>query len=170
LAFKFERVGLATTEHDDLGRAGDHTKAREDGRLNLCCSFEFRRDASVHLLITELRCANLFQCGASPHFVSAWPYLLTYLSRAGYSLERSHHGFENHPSYHIHRHEPSVHCKRSRRYRWREERGAAGELAAAPVGAVVGGALGAPVGAVDGILGVEKRLRFRQYVACKHHP
>jgi hypothetical protein len=51
-----------------------------------------------------------------------------------------------------------------------EERGAAGELAAAPVGAVVGGALGAPVGAVDGILGVEKRLRFRQYVACKHHP
>jgi hypothetical protein len=51
-----------------------------------------------------------------------------------------------------------------------EERGARGELAATPVAAVVVGARGAPVGIVDGILGVEERLRFREYLACKHHP
>jgi hypothetical protein len=51
-----------------------------------------------------------------------------------------------------------------------EERGASGELAAAPVGAVVGDAPGAPARTVDGILGVEERLRFREYAACKHHP
>jgi hypothetical protein len=42
-----------------------------------------------------------------------------------------------------------------------EDRGAAGELAAAPVGAVV---------EAHSVRPVEERLRFREYVACKHHP
>ncbi len=49
-----------------------------------------------------------------------------------------------------------------------EEGAAAGNRAAGPVGAVVGGAIGA---ATDGgILGVEERPRFREYVIREHHP
>ncbi len=51
-----------------------------------------------------------------------------------------------------------------------EEGAAAGNRAAGPVGAVVGGAIGAATGTVGGILGVEDRPRFREYVVREHHP
>lgn len=45
------------------------------------------------------------------------------------------------------------------------ERGAQdGADAAGPVGAIVGGAVGAATGTVGGILGIDDRPRFRQYV------
>jgi hypothetical protein len=51
-----------------------------------------------------------------------------------------------------------------------EEGAAAGDRAAGPLGAIVGGAVGAATGTVGGILGVEERPRFREYVIREHHP
>jgi hypothetical protein len=51
-----------------------------------------------------------------------------------------------------------------------EEGAAAGERAAGPLGAIVGGTIGAATGTVGGILGVEERPRFREYVIREHHP
>jgi hypothetical protein len=51
------------------------------------------------------------------------------------------------------------------------ERGAAqGDHDAGPIGAVVGGAVGAVTGTVGGILGVEDRPRFREYVVRERVP
>jgi hypothetical protein len=51
------------------------------------------------------------------------------------------------------------------------ERGAAaGGAAAGPVGAAVGGAVGAVTGGVAGVLGVDERPRFREYVVREHVP
>lgn len=43
-----------------------------------------------------------------------------------------------------------------------------GNRDAGPVGAVVGGAVGAVTGGVAGVLGVDQKLRFRDYVAHEH--
>jgi hypothetical protein len=51
-----------------------------------------------------------------------------------------------------------------------EEGAAAGERAAGPVGAIVGGTVGAATGTVGGLLGVEERPRFREYVIREHRP
>src|SRR5215471_20469212 len=51
-----------------------------------------------------------------------------------------------------------------------EEGAAAGGRAAGPLGAIVGGTVGAATGTVGGILGVEDRPRFREYVIREHHP
>ena len=45
-----------------------------------------------------------------------------------------------------------------------------GERAAGPVGAVVGGVIGGVVGGVSGVLGVDQRPRFREYVVREHRP
>ena len=45
----------------------------------------------------------------------------------------------------------------------------AGDRAAGPVGAVVGGVVGAVGGGVAGLLGVDQRPRFREYVVHQHH-
>jgi hypothetical protein len=45
-----------------------------------------------------------------------------------------------------------------------------GERAAGPVGAVVGGVIGGVVGGVTGILGVDTRPRFHEYVVREHRP
>jgi hypothetical protein len=51
------------------------------------------------------------------------------------------------------------------------ERGAAeGGAAAGPVGAAVGGAVGAVTGGVAGVLGVDERPRFREYVVRERVP
>ena len=50
-----------------------------------------------------------------------------------------------------------------------EKGAAAGERAAGPLGAIVGGTIGAATGTVGGILGVEERPRFREYVIREHH-
>lgn len=51
------------------------------------------------------------------------------------------------------------------------ERGAReGERAAGPVGAIVGGTIGGVVGGVSGVLGVDDRPRFRNYVVEHRHP
>jgi len=55
-------------------------------------------------------------------------------------------------------------------FRGAEEGAAAGERAAGPLGAIVGGTIGAATGTVGGILGVEERPRFREYVIREHHP
>ena len=44
-----------------------------------------------------------------------------------------------------------------------------GNRAAGPVGGVVGGAVGAVTGGVAGLLGVDQRPRFRNYVVHEHH-
>jgi hypothetical protein len=51
-----------------------------------------------------------------------------------------------------------------------EEGAAVGEREAGPVGAVVGGAIGAAAGTIGGILGVEDRPRFREYIVHQRHP
>ena len=51
-----------------------------------------------------------------------------------------------------------------------EEGAAAGERAAGPLGAIVGGTIGAATGTVGSILGVEERPRFYEYVIREHHP
>jgi hypothetical protein len=49
------------------------------------------------------------------------------------------------------------------------ERGAAeGGAAAGPVGAIVGGVLGGVTGGVAGVLGVDERPRFHDYVVHEH--
>jgi hypothetical protein len=45
-----------------------------------------------------------------------------------------------------------------------------GERAAGPVGAVVGGVIGGVVGGVAGVLGVDARPRFHEYVVRERHP
>ncbi len=51
-----------------------------------------------------------------------------------------------------------------------QEGAAAGDRDAGPVGAVVGGAVGAVTGTVGGILGIEDRPRFHQYVVQQRPP
>ena len=51
-----------------------------------------------------------------------------------------------------------------------QEGAEAGGRAAGPVGAVVGGTIGAATGTVGGILGVQDRPRFREYVVREHIP
>lgn len=43
-----------------------------------------------------------------------------------------------------------------------------GNDAAGPVGAVVGGAVGAVTGGIAGVLGIDQRPRFREYVIHEH--
>lgn len=45
-----------------------------------------------------------------------------------------------------------------------------GERAAGPIGAIVGGTIGGVVGGVQGILGVNQRPRFQNYVADQRRP
>lgn len=45
-----------------------------------------------------------------------------------------------------------------------------GEEIAGPLGALVGGAIGAAVGTANGILGVDRRERFRIYALGEHRP
>ena len=47
---------------------------------------------------------------------------------------------------------------------------AVGDREAGPVGAVVGGAVGAVTGTIGGILGIDDRPRFHEYVVHQHHP
>jgi hypothetical protein len=47
---------------------------------------------------------------------------------------------------------------------------AEGDAAAGPVGAVVGGVVGGVAGGVTGLLGIDQRPRFREYVITRHHP
>src|SRR5689334_23712681 len=51
-----------------------------------------------------------------------------------------------------------------------EEGAAVGGNAAGPLGAIVGGTVGAATGTVGGILGVDTRPRFREYVVRERHP
>lgn len=51
-----------------------------------------------------------------------------------------------------------------------QEGATAGEAAAGPLGAIVGGGLGAATGTVGGILGIEERPRFREYVIREQYP
>jgi hypothetical protein len=68
----------------------------------------------------------------------------------------------------------SQHCPTLRTHKAQSgelKRGAAaGDRAAGPLGAIVGGTIGAATGTVGGILGVEERPRFREYVIREHHP
>ena len=50
------------------------------------------------------------------------------------------------------------------------EGAARGEIEAGPLGAVVGGAIGAAVGTANGILGVDRRARFRIYALGERRP
>jgi Protein of unknown function (DUF1236) len=43
-----------------------------------------------------------------------------------------------------------------------------GSAVAGPVGAVVGGLVGGVTGGIDGLLGIDQRPRFRDYVIHKH--
>ena len=45
-----------------------------------------------------------------------------------------------------------------------------GNAAAGPVGAVVGGVVGGVTGGVNGLLGIDQRPRFRDYVVREHRP
>ena len=45
-----------------------------------------------------------------------------------------------------------------------------GDEIAGPLGAVVGGAIGAAVGTANGILGIDRRERFRIYAHGEHRP
>lgn len=45
-----------------------------------------------------------------------------------------------------------------------------GERAAGPVGAIVGGTIGGVVGGINGVLGVDDRPRFRNYVVEQRRP
>lgn len=45
-----------------------------------------------------------------------------------------------------------------------------GERAAGPIGGIVGGAVGGVVGGVNGVLGIDQRPRFHNYVVERHHP
>jgi hypothetical protein len=51
-----------------------------------------------------------------------------------------------------------------------EEGAAEGGRAAGPLGAIVGGTVGAATGTVGGILGVDDRPRFREYVVRERRP
>jgi hypothetical protein len=45
-----------------------------------------------------------------------------------------------------------------------------GNAVAGPVGAVVAGVVGEVTGGVDGLLGIDQRPRFHEYVVREHHP
>src|SRR5579859_834575 len=60
---------------------------------------------------------------------------------------------------------PAVSSSRTRYVRGAQEGAAQGEREAGPVGAVVGGAVGAVTGTIGGILGVDDRRHFHEYVA-----
>ena len=45
-----------------------------------------------------------------------------------------------------------------------------GNAAAGPVGALVGGAIGVVTGGVGGLLGIDQRPRFHEYVVREHRP
>src|SRR5580698_9829677 len=45
-----------------------------------------------------------------------------------------------------------------------------GEHDAGPVGAVVGGVVGGVIGGVNGVLGINDRPRFHNYVVERHYP
>ncbi len=45
-----------------------------------------------------------------------------------------------------------------------------GEMIAGPLGAIVGGAVGAAVGTANGILGIDRRERFRIYATGERRP
>jgi hypothetical protein len=51
-----------------------------------------------------------------------------------------------------------------------QEGAAVGNRDAGPVGAVVGGAVGAVTGTIGGILGIDDRPRFHEYVSRQKHP
>ena len=51
-----------------------------------------------------------------------------------------------------------------------QEGAAAGERAAGPLGAIVGGTIGAAAGTVGGVLGVDERPQFREYIIREHYP
>jgi Protein of unknown function (DUF1236) len=51
-----------------------------------------------------------------------------------------------------------------------QEGAAVGERDAGPVGAVVGGAVGAVTGTIGGILGIDDRRHFHEYVVRQRHP
>lgn len=51
-----------------------------------------------------------------------------------------------------------------------QEGAARGEAEAGPLGAVLGGAIGAAVGTANGILGVDRRDRFRIYALGERRP
>ncbi|KQQ25281.1 hypothetical protein ASF53_21565 [Methylobacterium sp. Leaf123] len=51
-----------------------------------------------------------------------------------------------------------------------QEGAARGEEMAGPLGAVVGGAIGAAVGTANGILGIDRRERFRIYARAERRP
>ncbi|MGT2488521.1 DUF1236 domain-containing protein [Methylobacterium oryzae CBMB20] len=51
-----------------------------------------------------------------------------------------------------------------------QEGAARGEEMAGPLGAIVGGAIGAAVGTANGILGVDRRERFRIYALGERRP
>jgi Protein of unknown function (DUF1236) len=51
-----------------------------------------------------------------------------------------------------------------------QEGAAQGEREGGPIGAVVGGAVGAVTGTIGGILGVDDRRHFHEYVVQQHHP
>ena len=65
---------------------------------------------------------------------------------------------------------PAVSSSRTRYVRGAQEGAAQGEREAGPVGAVVGGAVGAVTGTIGGILGVDDRRHFHEYVARQHRP
>jgi hypothetical protein len=130
--------------------------------------FSTKRDEIVYLVITELRCANFFQCGALTRFVSASPYLLAYLNGGaihwiGLIMDLKTIAVTTFIVASV----PFTAYAQGT-IRGAEEGAAAGDRAAGPVGAVVGGAVGAAVGTVGGILGVEERPRFREYVVREH--
>ena len=45
-----------------------------------------------------------------------------------------------------------------------------GDAVAGPVGALVGGVVGGVTGGIDGLLGIDQRPRFHDYVMREHHP
>lgn len=51
-----------------------------------------------------------------------------------------------------------------------QEGAAEGDRDAGPVGAIFGGAVGAVTGTIGGILGIDDRPRFREYVVHQRHP
>ncbi len=51
-----------------------------------------------------------------------------------------------------------------------QEGAAEGGRAAGPIGAIVGGTVGAATGTVGGILGIDTRPRFREYVVRERRP
>lgn len=51
-----------------------------------------------------------------------------------------------------------------------QEGAAEGGRAAGPIGAIVGGTVGAATGTVNGILGIDDRPRFREYVVRERRP